>query len=336
VPLTKRAAERVLDRGRISDTEAKAAHLLPTQIATPEAFTEREATLIDKNQRLPNGTPLNRTPTWSDSPWSEPGNIQHGWKLIKARYADQPEVLATFERWAEQTEMPETGTTAAQWLAGDSLTRAAHFPRRRAPSAAEVAAAVDKMRRHDAATLSDKVRSVRGAPDSGPVSAAALTAALDDVAAVLPPDLVNSMEGIRVEVRDDLPGGISASFGHGSMKVNAALQNRPELVVPTIAHETMHWLWPRLPAAKRRRLMAHFRSRTRLDRESGNIITRRGVRYLPDDFYEELAGREDGTELLPYYFELLFQPPEALAEYMAVPQHRETLNLIAEVLELRL
>lgn len=82
--------------------------------------------------------------------------------------------------------------------------------------------------------------------------------------------------------------------------------------------------------------MAHFRSRTRLDRESGNIITRRGVRYLPDDFYEELAGREDGTELLPYYFELLFQPPEALAEYMAAPQHRETLNLIAEVLELRL
>ncbi len=115
VPLTKRAAERVLDRGRISDTEAKAAHLLPTQIATPEAFTDREATLIDKNQRLPNGVPLNRTPTWSDSPWSETGSVHHDWELIRKRYADQPEVLKVFKEWAGKTEVSK-GVTVTAWI----------------------------------------------------------------------------------------------------------------------------------------------------------------------------------------------------------------------------
>lgn len=115
VPLTEKTAGRVMGRGRISDQAANDAHLLPTQIATPEMFTDREATIINKNERLPNGIPLNRTPTWSDSPWSETGSVHHDWKLIKARYDNDPEVLAAFEDWAGKTEVAQ-GVTVEAWL----------------------------------------------------------------------------------------------------------------------------------------------------------------------------------------------------------------------------
>lgn len=115
VPLTKRSMEAVMQRGKLSEAAAKDANLLPTQIAKPEIFTPQEATIIDKNQRLPGGIPLNRTPTWADAPWSIPGNVQHDWKLIEARYSDTPEVLDAFKIWAgKQAVFP--GMTVAAWL----------------------------------------------------------------------------------------------------------------------------------------------------------------------------------------------------------------------------
>jgi len=115
VPLTKRGAEGVMQRGKISPEAAKDANLLPTQIAKPEIYTAQEATIIAKNQRLPGGIPLNRTPTWSDSPWSIPGNVHHDWKLIEARYADQPEVLAAWKQWADKQEITP-GRTVSMWI----------------------------------------------------------------------------------------------------------------------------------------------------------------------------------------------------------------------------
>ncbi len=115
VPLTRKAAEGIMARGKLTDQQGADAHLLKSQIVTPQMFTDAEATLIDKNQRLPNGMPLNRTPTWSDSPWSIPGNVHHDWKLIKARYGDQPEVLAAFETWAKKQEIAP-GKTVSMWL----------------------------------------------------------------------------------------------------------------------------------------------------------------------------------------------------------------------------
>lgn len=132
VPLTQRGADQILARGKISDQAAKDANLLPTQIAKPEMFTDAEAALIDKNQRLPDGKPLNRTPTWADAPWSIPGNIQHDWPLIKARYDDQPEVLKAFEKWAKKTKIAPK-LTVSQWLGV--------VPKKRVKKALEVVAA---------------------------------------------------------------------------------------------------------------------------------------------------------------------------------------------------
>lgn len=115
VPLTQRSAEGIMNAGKIGEQAAKDANLLPTQIAAPEIFTAKEASLIDKNQRLPNGIPLNRTPTWSDSPWSIPGTVQHDWQLIKARYADQPEALKAFEQWAKKTKV-NPKLTVSRWI----------------------------------------------------------------------------------------------------------------------------------------------------------------------------------------------------------------------------
>lgn len=116
VPLTQRSADALVRNGKPGAQEAQAAHLLPTQLVKPEMFDASEAALIDKNQRLPDGTPLLPNQTWASSPWSIPGNVRHDWKYIKARYADQPEVLAAFEKWAEKTAIPEVGMTVDEWL----------------------------------------------------------------------------------------------------------------------------------------------------------------------------------------------------------------------------
>ncbi len=115
VPLTGKAADTLMQRGKLSDAAAKDARLLPTQLAAPERFTAKEATIIDKNQRLPGGIPLNRTPTWADAPWSKPGTVKHDWKAIAKRYGDEPEVLAAFEAWANQTAITPK-LSVAQWL----------------------------------------------------------------------------------------------------------------------------------------------------------------------------------------------------------------------------
>jgi SPP1 gp7 family putative phage head morphogenesis protein len=115
VPLTQRSAGAMLQRGKMSESAAKDPNLQPTQIATPEMFTAKEASLIDKNQRLPNGVALNRTPTWADAPWSKPGTVKHDWKTIAKRYADEPGVLKAFEDWAGQTQITPK-MTVAQWV----------------------------------------------------------------------------------------------------------------------------------------------------------------------------------------------------------------------------
>jgi SPP1 gp7 family putative phage head morphogenesis protein len=115
VPLTKRSAEGLVQAGKPSDEAASAGHLLKSQIVKPEIFTAKEAAIIDKNQRLPGGVPLNRTPTFAAAPWSQPGNIQHDWQLIKARYADQPDVLKAFTDWAGKQEITQ-GVTVSMWI----------------------------------------------------------------------------------------------------------------------------------------------------------------------------------------------------------------------------
>lgn len=115
VPLTQRSAEGILARGKPSAKAASDANLLQTQIVTPEMFTAKEASLIAKNERLPSGMPLNRTPTFSDSPWSKPGTVKHDWKTIAKRYANDPDTLKAFEEWASQTQITDK-LTVAQWV----------------------------------------------------------------------------------------------------------------------------------------------------------------------------------------------------------------------------
>lgn len=117
VPLTKGAMERKMAESEGQRAESRNdGNLLPSQIVKPEAFTEREADLIAKNRRLPNGVSLEPSNTWAQSPWSTPGTVKHDWKLIRARYDDQPEVLAAFEAWAKRTIISELGITVDEWL----------------------------------------------------------------------------------------------------------------------------------------------------------------------------------------------------------------------------
>jgi SPP1 gp7 family putative phage head morphogenesis protein len=126
VPLTRGAAERTMERAAKSEEQsAEGGNLLESQIVKPEMFTEREADLIAKNRRLPGGISLEPSPTWAQSPWTVPGNIQHDWKLIKERYSDQPEVLAAFEKWAAKTAI-KPGVTVSAWIGeGPAILRQA-------------------------------------------------------------------------------------------------------------------------------------------------------------------------------------------------------------------
>ncbi|MCA1963841.1 MAG: hypothetical protein LDL31_07845, partial [Prosthecobacter sp.] len=92
--------------------------LLETQISKPEIYTAKEADLIARAQKLPDGTPLNHTPTWAAAPWSIPGNIRHDWPLIQRRYADQPEVLEAFEKWAKKQMIPGQKKSVWTWVNG--------------------------------------------------------------------------------------------------------------------------------------------------------------------------------------------------------------------------
>lgn len=68
---------------------------------------------------LPNGMKLNQAPTWSASPWSEAGTVQHTWELVKDRYADTPEVLKEFQKWAKKTKLPDQKNKSVwAWLNG--------------------------------------------------------------------------------------------------------------------------------------------------------------------------------------------------------------------------
>lgn len=82
------------------------------------------ADAIHAGERLPNGVSLLPSPTWAASPWSEPGTVQHTWKLIQERYADNPETLKAFTKWAKATKIPNQRKTVWTWVNG---------PRKRTP-----------------------------------------------------------------------------------------------------------------------------------------------------------------------------------------------------------
>lgn len=116
VPLTRGAVER-MQAGGMAGPEQDGS-LIKTQISKPELFTGREADLIAQAQKLPDGTPLNHAQTWASAPWSIPGNIRHDWPLIQKRYADQPEVLEAFEKWARKQILPGQKKSVWTWIAG--------------------------------------------------------------------------------------------------------------------------------------------------------------------------------------------------------------------------
>ena len=79
--------------------------------------------------------------------------------------------------------------------------------------------------------------------------------------------------------------------------------------------------------------MNHFKERTKGEL-GGTPFFRKGVRYLPDHWIEPLAGKEDGSEVLPYHFEIFFQSSSDMSRNLKQRSIRETLNLVAEVLKM--
>jgi hypothetical protein len=126
--------------------------------------------------------------------------------------------------------------------------------------------------------------------------------------------------------------GSAGTFGDDTriMSLNASM-TEPHEVTQTIAHEVMHWVWPSLPRETRERVRAHL-----LTQSAGRAgFTRRGIKHLGGDWLDPLAGRADGTEILPYYFEKLFSQPERLSQYLKSMDQRFTFNLMAEALQLK-
>jgi SPP1 gp7 family putative phage head morphogenesis protein len=88
----------------------------------PEArviYSAEDADAMEAAGRLPNGVSLATSQTWGSSPWSEPGTVRHTWELVRKRYADAPEVVAAFEAWARETELPGLQISVAEWLDGN-------------------------------------------------------------------------------------------------------------------------------------------------------------------------------------------------------------------------
>jgi SPP1 gp7 family putative phage head morphogenesis protein len=302
----------------------------------PEAMQVWHGTVADAihaGERLPNGISLLPAPTWAGSPWVEPGTIRYTWPAIRQRYANDPTVLAAFETWAAKHEI-ESGFTVADWLSGaGAVQRARLFSAKRAPSMAEVAAVQARLKRVDAVPLSGLIRSVKGALKTGPLSRQQILNQFDHIAEILPPALVRKMGGITVQVRGAAEmRGVAGTFNEETrvLALHADLANSPGELALTTAHETMHWAWPALSRPQQERVRSHLAKHA----TGKPTFLRRGVLYHGSEFIHELAGRADGTEVIPYYFERLFGSQADLAEMLQSSLHRESLNLVAEVLGL--
>lgn len=352
VPLTRRSADALVRSGGIGEQEAKDAHLLPTQIAKPEMFSDREATLIDKAQRLPDGKPLNRTPTWSDSPWSIPGNVHHDWKLIRARYADQPEVLAAFEQWAGKTEISK-GVTVDEWLGsaargrreGESAMAEARWPRVTPPTWAdpqEVSAWRKKLNRAVVRNPLHHSEVLKWDGDTGPLSKTRIARASQSFLDLIPRDVATAAGAFRLKVVEELPEGAFGKYDLESKTLTLAhnADHKNEMAFRSrVWHEMSHWLWfnsrshPRL-AVWRDSLEKHFIART-----AGDVLETSpgGWEFLRDKWIDTYAGRRyknhpDGVELASVYFEQVALGPETTAGWMIEDANRETFNLVTSVI----
>ena len=350
VPLTARSADQVMQRGKISDAAASDAHLLPTQIAKPEIFTDAEATIIDKNQRLPGGIPLNRTPTWSDSPWSIPGNVHHDWKLIEARYADQPEVLASFRQWAIKTPIVP-GVTVDDWITNGVATPPAKaLPKLtlKTPKAAKKATAAPStnvaealkiagidpaqaMTKAQAKTLlkelveaapvkaSTKIASVANAPKKGRLRETAIRRHAQAFLNFLPPSLVGKLPQLQFRVVQN--GLFYGSYnGGGKLLLNSDLLQTTEKVKSTVFHEMMHWVHRELPGTHPwvAEIRQHFEARTLGEALAQLPSYDSSVVGKLDHWWEEYMGRIYGYPEEATHLGLEF--PTRIAELLADPE----------------
>ena len=122
VPLTQRAAERMgaqgeEQRAKGEGTMPPEGGLLPGQRQAPTLYTPKEADLISRSARLPEGISIEVEPSWGRSPWAEKGNLRPSWEYLASLYSEDLEAFAAFRAWAEITFI-RPGLTVAEWISG--------------------------------------------------------------------------------------------------------------------------------------------------------------------------------------------------------------------------
>lgn len=266
----------------------------------------------------------------------EPGSLRLNREQIKARYD-----LATwqpFEAMAARTQLPDRPETILEWMdgtganglpiAGDERERV--FPRKSFVTPQEAETAVQKLR---AVGTREQLGAKATIVDAPPAMAAAITRALATVSEVLPPQLVERLPKIDIEVfaAADRPDTVG-SYRRGKMRISSAVFPRqgeaPDELLRTVAHEVAHWFEGYLPAGRRSRLRRHFRKA--IKGRNPDFI-RKGVPYY-HLWAPPLAGRADGSELLAWHFEMLFATGDALSDVLSMQRSREVMDILSDSL----
>ncbi len=357
VPLTARAAGRIQERGK--QPQEDDGTLQKSQLVTPEFFDAKEADLINKAQRLPNGQPLLPSQTWSQSPWSEPGNVRHTWDLVQKRYDDQPEVLAAFKEWAAKTEI-EKGVTVASWIGDGVATKKPRLKRpKKAPAVgkastnvdealaiagidplqpiteAQAKALIEELKEAAPADGLAKISSIAGAPKKGTLTEKFIQREVQAFVSHLPPDVVKDLPQLKFSIKAS-KSWKGQYFKGGPVNLSKTWLKTEKDARATLYHELGHWVHRELPGDHPwvQEIKAHFERRT-LGEALGTLPSYAcpGKR---DQWWEEYMGRvysfpEErthlGLEFPTRNFELLSDPARMAAVWSQSPEAREDIRL---------
>jgi hypothetical protein len=201
------------------------------------------------------------------------------------------------------------------------------FPRDGRMTPAAVESSLSKLSKYDGAAFAAKA-DLRKLPEA---ARSTVEKAMVELGAMLPPALVKRMPSTTISFSSakDMEG-VAGKFHPrtGRIRINSLLENDTAQLIATVVHENGHRLWQALPQKNRRIIMEHFMVRTAGEKP----FRHKGRDYYRDQWADELAGLEDGTEVLPYHLELLALPPDVLAARLRDTKLRETLEVILQAI----
>jgi SPP1 gp7 family putative phage head morphogenesis protein len=282
----------------------------------------------------------------------DPSSLRLPIEQLKQRY--DPVTWGEFEAWARKTALGSNQPTVWAWLGGKSLPPPLPGAKPPAMSLDELVSAhtalPGKMTETEAAAFIVALEKPHG------VAAASKTAVRVEASLnhgwqayveydiqqffnVLPKQVLDALPTFETRVVASMADGSLGAYNQGTrvLKLNAAeLKDNAALISETIFHELTHWVHLHGPAGYRKRILDHYKARTKGEHVAQLPGYSAGTKGKKDKFWNSYMGRVytgtvDGCEIPTTAFELLTNPAY-FSTLWNVPLHRETIKEALSIL----